>query len=346
MGTGQRAPGEKAARTGDDTVDHRRPPTARIAPELRERRGGACGRKLVRGVGAGAPVPWRGDTGAQAVPAPGGRRPAQSQAPADRHRLPGRRPNRRAHPGALHAGTGARVGDADAGAPVGAGPPPPSRGRRPRRPRRRALAPLPGRAGPAGQRRLGRQPEHSLGVVHPCRSVDQAEHPAAGHALVGDRLRAHARAGPPHRAGTRAGVLAAARRIPPHRTCQGLPGGFRSGPPDRPWPRSGRRSGRRSRRGGGGRRAGRTSTSPRTALCTTWTTTSTVAPTCRGPAAPVRRAGRCRLRASRPPDARRAGRRRGPPAAPPRVRVPVAARRPATRPPAGSQDSRTRAARA
>ena len=59
---------------------------------------------------------------------------------------------------------------------------------------------LEGRAEP-GRCALGCQPEQPVGLLHAERRLDPAVHAAAGDAVLGDRLRPRARAGPPDRAG-------------------------------------------------------------------------------------------------------------------------------------------------
>src|SRR5680860_571997 len=66
-----------------------------------------------------------------------------------------------------------------------------------------------------------------LGFVYAKRQVYPALPKAAGPAVLGDRLRAGARARTPSRGRAHAGVLVVGRHLPESGACQGFPGGVR-----------------------------------------------------------------------------------------------------------------------
>ena len=97
--------------------------------------------------------------------------------------------------------------------------------------------PLPRRVrqtGAAGQRPVGDQPERPWGSCTPADRTIRISHRHPGHARLGDRLRAAARAGAPHRAQPQRPVLGAGRPLPEGGTRPRLPGGRRRGRRDRP----------------------------------------------------------------------------------------------------------------
>ncbi len=85
------------------------------------------------------------------------------------------------------------------------------------------------RAGPARVGALGRQPAGALGVVHARGPVDPALHPAAGHAVLGGRLRPGPRARAPARAGPRRQLLGLGEPLPARRARPRLPAGLVGG---------------------------------------------------------------------------------------------------------------------